>query len=71
MAGVVAIGFSGYLGDLRLVTGCFVGFWVGFMSVGPLQGDSWVFGYYEGLFRGLIRGLTGSLYCFSDSNDIC
>ena len=21
-----------------------------------------------GLFRGLIKGLTGSLYCFSDSN---
>ena len=38
------------------------------MSVGPLQGDSWVFGYYGGLFRGLIRGLTGSLYYFSDSN---
>ena len=26
MAGVAAIGFSGYLGDLRLVTGCFMGF---------------------------------------------
>ena len=43
MIGVAAIGFSGYLGDLRLVTGCFMGFWVGCMSVGPLQGDSWVF----------------------------
>ena len=62
---------SGYLGDLRLVTGCFMGFWVGCMSVEPLQGDSWVFGYYGGLFRGLIKGLTGSLYYFSDSNDIC
>ena len=29
MAGVAAIGFSGYLGDLRLVAGCFMGFWVG------------------------------------------
>ena len=29
MAGVAAIGFSGYLGDLSLVTGCFMGFWVG------------------------------------------
>ena len=29
MTGVAAVGFSGYLGDLRLVTGCFMGFWVG------------------------------------------
>ena len=29
MAGVSAVGFSGYLGDLRLITGCFMGFWVG------------------------------------------
>ena len=29
MAGVSAVGFPGYLGDLRLVTGCFMGFWVG------------------------------------------
>ena len=29
MAGVSANGFSGYLGDLRLITGCFMGFWVG------------------------------------------
>ena len=42
----------------------FYGFWVGWMSVGPLQGDSWIFEYYGGLFRGLIKGLTGSLYCF-------
>ena len=48
MIGVIVIGFSGYLGDLRLVTGCFMGFWVGFMSVGPPQGDSWVFGYLWG-----------------------
>ena len=26
---------------------------------------------YGSLLRGLIKGLTGSLYCFSDSNDIC
>ena len=26
MTGVSAVGFSGYLGDLRLVTGCFMGF---------------------------------------------
>ena len=39
MTGVIAIGFSG---DLRLVTVCFMGFWVGFMSVGPPQGDLWV-----------------------------
>ena len=43
MAGVAAVGFSGYLGDLRLVTGCFMGFWVGCVSVGPPQGDLWVF----------------------------
>ena len=29
MTGVSAVGFSGYLGDLRLVTGCFMGFWIG------------------------------------------
>ena len=29
MAGVSANGFSGYLGDLRLITGYFMGFWVG------------------------------------------
>ena len=64
MAGVAAIGFSGYLGELRLVTGCFMGFWVECMSVEPPQGDSWVFWYYGGLLSGLIRGLTGGLYCF-------
>ena len=52
MAGVAVIGFSGYLGDLRLVTGCFMGFWVGCVSVGPPQGDSWVFGYY-GVYLGV------------------
>ena len=31
MAGVAAVGFSGYLGDLRLVTGCFYGF-LGWMN---------------------------------------
>ena len=71
MVGVSANGFSGYLGDLRLVTGCFMGFWVGSMSVGPPQGDLWVFGYYGGLFRGLIKGFSGGLYCFSDSSDSC
>ena len=29
MAGVSANGFSGYLGDSRLITGYFMGFWVG------------------------------------------
>ena len=29
MTGVSVVGFSGYLGDLRFVTGCFMGFWVG------------------------------------------
>ena len=29
MAGVSANGFSGYLGDLRLITGCFMGFGLG------------------------------------------
>ena len=29
MAGVSAHGFSGYLGDLRFITGYFMGFWVG------------------------------------------
>ena len=41
----VVIGFSGYLGDLKLFIGSFMGFWVGLMSVGPPQGDSWAFGY--------------------------
>ena len=50
---MIAIGFSGYLGDLRLITGYFMGFWVGFMNVGPLQGDSWVLGIFGGFFRGL------------------
>ena len=35
-------------GYLRLITGSFMGFGVGFMSVGPLQGDSLVFGYLWG-----------------------
>ena len=29
-----------------------MGFWVGFMNVGPLQGDSWVFGYLWGFLWG-------------------
>ena len=44
----VTIGFSGYLGDLKLIIVYFMGFWVGLMSVGPLQGDSWIFGYLWG-----------------------
>ena len=52
-----SFGFSGYLGDLRLITGCFMDFWVGLMSVGPPQGDSWVFGYLWGFFMGLRAGL--------------
>ena len=32
-------------GYLRLFLGSFMGFGVGFMSVGPPQGNSWVFGY--------------------------
>ena len=39
--------------------------------MGPPQGDSWVFEGYEVLLRGLIKGFSGSLYCFSDSNDSC
>ena len=46
--GVIAIGFLGNLRDLRLITGYFMGFWVGFMDVAPPQGDSWVFGYLWG-----------------------
>ena len=42
------LGFLGILGDLKLIIGSFMGFWVGLMSVGPLQGDSWVFGYLWG-----------------------
>ena len=53
MIGVILIGFSGYLGDLKLVTGCFMGFWVGFMSVGPQQGDSWVFWVSLGVSLGV------------------
>ena len=48
-----------------------MGFWVGRMSVGPLQGDSWVFEGYGSLLRGLIKGFSGGLYCFSDSSDSC
>ena len=29
-----------------------MGFWVGFMSVGPLQGDSWVFWVFLGVSLG-------------------
>ena len=59
----VVIGFSGYLGDLKLIIRSFMGFWVGLMSVGPPQGDSWVFGYLWGFFR----GLRSSLCHFYDS----
>ena len=48
MIGVIVIGFLGYLGDLRLITGYFMGFWVGFMDVGSPHGDSWDFGYLWG-----------------------
>ena len=44
--------FVWVLGDLRLITGSFMGFWVGLMSVGPPQGDSWVFGYLRGFLKG-------------------
>ena len=71
MAGVAAIGFSGYLGDLRLVTGCFMGFWVGRVSVGPPQGVSWVFEGYGVLLRGLIKGFSDGLCCFSDFSESC
>ena len=40
-------------GYLRLITGSFMGFGVGFMSVGPLQGDSWVFGVSVGVSLGV------------------
>ena len=36
-----------------------MGFGVGFVSMGPLQGDSWVFGYLWGFFGGLRGGLCG------------
>ena len=39
-----------------------MGFGVGLMSVGPLQGDSWVLGIFGGFFR----GLRGSLCHFYD-----
>ena len=35
----------GYLG---LILGSFMGFWTGFMNVGPLQGVLRVFGYLGG-----------------------
>ena len=42
-------GFAfGFWGNLKLFLGSFMGFGVGLMSVGPLQGDSWVFGYLWG-----------------------
>ena len=45
----VAIGvFFGYLRDLKLVIRSFMGFGVESMSVRPLQGESWVFGYLWG-----------------------
>ena len=39
--------------------------------MGPPQGVSWVFEGYGVLLRGLIKVFSGSLYCFSDSNDSC
>ena len=45
--------FRGFKVDYRV----FYGFWVGCMSVGPLQGDLWVLGIFGGLFRGLRGGL--------------
>ena len=45
----------GYLG---LILGSFMGFGVGFMSVGLLQAVLWVFGYLWGFFRGLRGGLS-------------
>ena len=56
MTGVSAVGFSGYLGDLRLVTGRFMGFWGWMSECGAPQGDSWVFEGYGSLLRGLIKG---------------
>ena len=44
------------LGDLKLITGSFMGFWVQLMSVGPPQGNSWVWGIFWGFFRGLRGG---------------
>ena len=41
------------LGDLKLIIGSFMGFGVGFKSVGLLQGDLWVLGVFGGFFRGL------------------
>ena len=50
----VAIGlFWVFKGNLKLITGSFMGFGVGLVSVGPPQGDSWVFEYLWGFFRGL------------------
>ena len=57
MIGVIAIGFLGYLGDLRLVTGYFMGFWVGFMSVGHCKVIHGFLGIFGGFFRGLRVGL--------------
>ena len=49
MIGVIAIGFSGYFREFEVwLQGVLWVFCVGFMSVGPLQGDSWVFGYLWG-----------------------
>ena len=53
MFGVIAIGFSGYSGHLGLIIGSFMGFWVGCMSVGPPQGDSWVFWVSVGVSLGV------------------
>ena len=52
MIGVIAIGFSGYFRGFKVGYRVFYGFWVGFMSVGPPQGDSWVFGVSLGVSLG-------------------
>ena len=49
MIGVSAVGFSGYLGDLRLVTGCFYGFLGWVSECGATTRVLRVMGFYLGV----------------------
>ena len=61
---MIAIGSFGYLGDLRLITGVFYGFWG--LDLG-VWGHCKVIHGFLGIFGGFFRGLRGSLCHFYDS----
>ena len=55
--GVIVIGFSGYLGDLRLIIGCFMGFGLDLWVWGRRKVIHEFYGIFGGFFRGLRVGL--------------